>query len=55
MHGSYDQWVKDGSKTTVEQARERVSEILASHESVPLPDDVLAELGKIKKRADAAS
>ena len=55
VHGSYDQWVKDGSKSTVEQARERVSEILASHASVPLPDDVLAELAKIKKRAADAS
>lgn len=51
MHGSYDAWVAAGSLSTVEQARVRVEELLAAHEPLPLPDDVVRELEKIKRRA----
>lgn len=50
VHGSYDAWVAAGSLSTVEQARVRVEELLAAHEPLPLPDDVVRELEKIKRR-----
>jgi trimethylamine--corrinoid protein Co-methyltransferase len=52
VHGSYDAWVASGSPTTIEQARVRVEELLASHEPLPLPDDAVRELEKLKRRAE---
>jgi len=55
MHGSWDAWTAAGSPTTLDYARERVHEILATHVSLPYPDDVAAALAELQKRAEAAS
>ena len=55
MHGSWDAWTAAGSPTTLDYARERVDEILATHVSLPYPDDVAAALAELQKRAEAAS
>jgi trimethylamine---corrinoid protein Co-methyltransferase len=52
-HESYDSWVANGKKDILEEARERVNQILKSHEPLPLGDDVEKELAKICKRAAA--
>jgi len=50
---SYESWEKEGGKRIDEVARERVKEILATHEVTPLPEDVEKEIGRILKRAEA--
>jgi len=50
---SYETWEKRGSRTIDEVAREKVSEILATHEVTPLLDDVEKEIGRILKRAES--
>jgi len=42
-------WVEKGSRTGAEAARERVLELLASHEVPPLPQEVSAELGRLAR------
>ena len=43
-----------GRPTIVDQARDKVEEILATHQPEPLRDDVVKELEKLQKRADEA-
>jgi len=50
---SYETWEKQGSRSIDEVAREKVREILATHEVTPLPEDVEKEIGRILKRAEA--
>jgi len=50
-HESYDSWVAKGKKDVLEEARDRVTHILESHEPLPLGDDVERELNKIRKCA----
>jgi len=50
---SYETWEKQGSKAIDEVAREKVREILATHEVTPLPEDVEKEIGRILKRAES--
>jgi len=50
---SYDNWVKAGSRTMYEVAKEKVKEILATHKVEPLPDDVEAKVSQILKNAEA--
>ena len=49
---SYESWEKEGGKRIDEVARERVKEILTTHEVMPLPEDVEKEIGRILKRAE---
>jgi trimethylamine--corrinoid protein Co-methyltransferase len=51
MHDTYEGWQAAGRPTLVGQARERVDQILADHQSLPLDDDVERELDRILKRA----
>ncbi|MFB0559737.1 MAG: trimethylamine methyltransferase family protein [Candidatus Lokiarchaeia archaeon] len=50
--GSHPEWIKEGSKSIVERAKEWVEEILATHEPTPLPDDQEKEIDNILKEAE---
>ncbi len=50
-HESYDNWKEKGEKDVLEEAHEKVNQILKTHEPLPLGDDVEKELEKICKRA----
>jgi trimethylamine--corrinoid protein Co-methyltransferase len=50
--GSHPEWIKEGSKSIVERAKERVEEILATHEPTPLPKDQEKEIDNILKEAE---
>ena len=47
----YPVWIKEGKKGILENAKERVKEILATHEPIPLPKDQDKEIDKILKEA----
>ena len=51
--GSYDDWLKAGSRTMYEVAKEKVKEILATHKVEPLPEDVEAKISQILNSAEA--
>jgi trimethylamine--corrinoid protein Co-methyltransferase len=55
VSGSWDAWRAAGSPSSLDYARERVAEILATHRSEPLPDDVADALESLQKRARAAT
>jgi trimethylamine--corrinoid protein Co-methyltransferase len=48
---SYDQWQDSGGYALVEQASQRVDELLNTHQGDTLPDELTAELETIIKRA----
>jgi trimethylamine--corrinoid protein Co-methyltransferase len=49
---SYDEWRKNGEKSLVDKAREKVKNILKEHSVPPLDKDIQKELDKIIKRAE---
>lgn len=51
MHNSRKSWENAGKKDILEEAREKVEHLLATHESLPLGDDVEKELDKIQQQA----
>jgi trimethylamine:corrinoid methyltransferase-like protein len=55
VHGSRDAWQAMGSPTTLDYARQKVQEILATQRSLPLDHDVAAALTALQKRADSAT
>ena len=48
----YVTWQKLGSKSMAEMAREKVREILATHEPEPIPEDIEKEISRIYNRAE---
>jgi trimethylamine--corrinoid protein Co-methyltransferase len=48
----YDEWKKNGEKSLVDRAREKVKKILKEHSVPPLDKDIQKELDKIIKRAE---
>lgn len=48
---SYDTWIEKGKKDALEHAKEKVKEILASHEPTPLPADQDKEIDQILEEA----
>lgn len=48
---SYEKWVASGRPTLVDEVRESLHEILATHQPLPLDEDVQRELSKIEARA----
>jgi trimethylamine---corrinoid protein Co-methyltransferase len=50
-HETFDSWEEGGKKDILEEAREKVGKIIATHQPLPLNDDVEKELEKICKRA----
>jgi trimethylamine--corrinoid protein Co-methyltransferase len=55
LHDSYESWVEQGKPTLLQQAREQVAHTLATHEPLPLDEDVERELARIQERAKAAT
>jgi trimethylamine--corrinoid protein Co-methyltransferase len=53
VHDSFEDWEGAGRPTLLEEARERVDHILATHEPLPLDADVEHELDQIMERARA--
>ena len=53
LHDTYEGWVAAGQPTLLEEAAEKVRQILASHEPLPLEPEVERELDRIQKRAEA--
>jgi trimethylamine--corrinoid protein Co-methyltransferase len=51
LHDTYERWVEDGRPTLLEEARDRVTHILATHEPLPLDEDIERELDRIQKKA----
>jgi len=47
---AYDAWSKAGAKDVTAVAKEKVKEILATHELEPIPKDILKEISQIVKR-----
>jgi trimethylamine--corrinoid protein Co-methyltransferase len=48
---SYDEWKKNGEKSLVDRAKEKVKKILKEHSVPPLDKDIQKELNTITKRA----
>ncbi|MGD2147402.1 MAG: trimethylamine methyltransferase family protein [Anaerolineae bacterium] len=53
VHGSFEDWQADGQPALLHEARERVDQILATHEPLSLEEDVERELDRILERAKA--
>lgn len=51
VHGTQESWEMAGKKNILEEAREKVENLLSTHQPLPLPDEVEKELDKIQKRA----
>lgn len=45
-------WERDGSKSLIQSANEKASELLKTHEPTPLPEDLIQELKRIVKSAE---
>ena len=52
VHESQESWEMAGKKNILEEAREKVENLLSTHEPLPLSDEVEKELDKIQKRAN---
>jgi trimethylamine--corrinoid protein Co-methyltransferase len=50
---NYDGWAAAGGKTLRQRASERVEEVLASHQTVSLPEDIQAAIDAVIERAEA--
>jgi len=48
---NYSEWTKKGKKTALDYAKEKVEEILASHQPIPLSADEDKDIEKILKKA----
>ena len=55
VHEAQESWEMAGKKDILEEAREKVENLLSTHKPLPLPDEVEKELDKIQKRADQSS
>jgi trimethylamine--corrinoid protein Co-methyltransferase len=53
VHDSFEDWETAGRPALLEEAREKVDRILATHEPLPLDEDVERELERIMERARA--
>jgi len=53
IRGTFEDWEAAGRPTLLAEAREKVGQILATHEPLPLDEDVERELALIEERARA--
>jgi trimethylamine--corrinoid protein Co-methyltransferase len=51
VHDTEQSWERSGRKDILDEAREKVEQILNTHKPLPLDDDVLKELDRINKKA----
>jgi len=52
IHDTQESWEMAGKKNVLEEAREKVENLLSTHKPLPLSDEVEKELDKIQKRAN---
>ncbi len=50
-HNSYDGWVKDGRPDLLDEARDKVDQLLAEHQPLALSEEAERELDRIESRA----
>jgi len=55
VHEAQESWEMAGKKNILEEAREKVENLLSTHKTLPLSDEVEKELDKIQKRANQSS
>jgi trimethylamine:corrinoid methyltransferase-like protein len=55
VHGARESWEMAGKKNILEEAREKVENLLTTHKPLPLLDEVTKELDKIQNRAKQSS
>jgi trimethylamine--corrinoid protein Co-methyltransferase len=55
VHNTFEDWEAAGRSGLLKEAREKVNKILASHEPLPLGDEVERELDRIQKRAEVVA
>ncbi len=55
VHEAQESWEMAGKKNILEEAREKVENLLSTHEPLPLSDEVEKELDNIQKRANQSS
>ena len=55
MTATFEEWKSTGKREIIEDAREKVDQILTSHQPLPLDEDVDRELERIKKKAKEKS
>jgi trimethylamine--corrinoid protein Co-methyltransferase len=53
VHDTFEGWEADGRPSLLEEVREKMRQILATHKPLPLDDDVERELERIQVRAEA--
>jgi len=53
IRGTFEDWEAAGRPTLLAEAREKVDQILATHEPLPLDEGVERELVRIEERARA--
>jgi trimethylamine--corrinoid protein Co-methyltransferase len=51
LHGTYESWIREDRPNLIDQAHERVNQLLSEHKPLPFPKEVEAELIKIEKSA----
>jgi len=51
VHDTQKSWESSGRKDILDEAREKVDQILLTHTPLPLDDDIQKELDKIRKKA----
>jgi len=51
VHNAYEAWAAAGKRTLLEESRDKVKQILADHQPLPLDDQVERELNRIQERA----
>ena len=55
LHDTFEAWEAAGRPTLLDEAREKVDQILTTHQPLPLDEDVERELDRIQKRAQAGA
>jgi trimethylamine--corrinoid protein Co-methyltransferase len=55
VHDAQESWEMAGKKDILEEAREKVENLLSTHKPLPLSDEIEKELDKIQKRANQSS
>ena len=51
LHDTYESWLDAGRPTLLHEVREKVDHILATHQPLPLDEEVERELDRIQQRA----
>jgi trimethylamine--corrinoid protein Co-methyltransferase len=47
-----EDWEEKGSKSLIQSANEKAADLLKTHQTIPLPEDIVKELKRIVKRAE---